>query len=300
MPVLEIGGTHVTAALVDGSGPRIREGTVYRTTIRSHGSAEEILDDVGRAIRSLPSLSPSEWVVAIPSPFDYEAGVGQFENVGKFDGLRGVDLRAALTKLIEPAPIYVHFVNDGDAYGIGEYAVGAGRGFERLVCITLGTGVGSAFLIDGEAVTEGARIPKDGMVHVIEYDGAPLEETVSRRAIRSAYAVRAGVTDAEIPDVREIASFARSGDLVAGEVLAETFRRLGDALAGVVLRFEADALVIGGSMSRSWDLIEPALRRGLVMHDGRLAQLPVLQAKLIDDAPIVGAAYWATRHHVNR
>lgn len=295
IPVLEIGGTHVTAALVDSASWRTYPDSESRTSIRAQGTEDKIVEDVARAAQTLPVIVSTEWAVAIPGPFDYSGGIGLFEHVGKFDSLRGVDVRAALSGIIEPTPSYMHFLNDADAYGVGEFAVGAGRGRSRLVCITLWTGVGSAFLVDGEPLNSGPSVPSDGSVHLLEFKGKPLEETISRRAIRASFTTAAG-SDAGAPDVHEIAALARRGDAVASRVLGDAFTSLGAALAEPLATFEADALVIGGSMSRSWDLVEPSVRAGLGGTVAPLAGLPILAAEHPEDAPVVGAAFWAAHH----
>ena len=300
-PVLEIGGTHLTAALVSHSDWSVVTGSVTRIDLHAHGTADELIADFLRGANSLGSDHNSEWSVAMPGPFDYENGIGQFENVGKFDSLKGVDLREALTRGIHPTPSFVHFINDADSYGVGEYAVGAAHGLDRVICITLGTGVGSAFLVEGEPVAEGKGVAPEGEAHFLDFDGRPLEETVSRRAIRAAYAERAqlpaGTPVDDTPDVREIADLARAGDPVAGGVMGYAFRSLGQALADCVFDFRAQVLAIGGSMSQSWDLVEPAIREGLALVHPELSTLQISAAERRDDAPVVGAAFWAVRHH---
>jgi glucokinase len=301
--VLEIGGTHVTAALVDDSDWTVIADSSIRGTIRAQGSAEEILDDVSRAAATMSALAPaqgdsptsSRWAVAMPGPFDYQNGVGRFERVGKFDSLNGVDVRRGLIERILPAPGEMFFLNDADAYGVGEYAAGAGRGVDRLICITLGTGIGSSFLAAGEPITTGPTVPRSGDVYTLTFRGRDLEDTVSRRAIRAEFARRSPLrTQGDEPlDVHEIAELADSGDATANAVLFELFSALGEALAPSVSRFGGECLVIGGSMAGSWNLVEPALRAGLSTGLVDLADLPLRRAEHPEDSPIVGAAYWA-------
>ena len=299
-PVLEIGGTHLTAALVSNDDWSVVPGSVTRIDLHAHGTADELITDFLRGAASLGSDHDGEWSVAMPGPFDYVDGIGQFENVGKFDSLKGVNLRDALTAGITPTPSFVHFINDADSYGVGEYAVGAARGLDRVICITLGTGVGSAFLVEGEPVAEGKGVAPEGEAHFLDFDGRPLEETVSRRAIRASYAELAGLPATPVdstPDVREIAELMRSGDPVSTKVLNYAFTSLGQALADCVFDFRAEVLVIGGSMSQSWDIVEPALREGLASVHPELSIVPISAAERRDDAPVVGAAFWAVRHH---
>jgi len=295
-PVLEIGGTHLTTALVDPANWSVVEGTTTRSELHSNGTADELIDDLIRGAHTLGDGHSSEWAVAIPGPFDYENGIGLFENVDKFDSLRDFDVRTALQDGIRPRPSFVYFLNDADAFGVGQHASGAASGAQRVVCITLGTGIGSAYLVDGEPTNVGPGVPPDGSAHLIEYRGRPLEETVSRRAILAAYGAAAGLAPAATPDVREIATIARSGDRVASDILNSAFESLGVALAHSLADFGATRLVVGGSMAKSWDIVEPALRSGLAREITELAALEIRQAERADDAPIIGAAYWAARH----
>lgn len=296
VPVLEIGGTHVTAALVS-SGCEIVSGSPTRLPLHAAAAADDLLDAMAQAARTLGVDHRLEWVVAIPGPFDYAQGVGRFADVGKFDCLYGVDVREGLSKRIRPTPSLVLFVNDADAFGVGEYAVGAARGHERAVCITLGTGVGSAFLDRGEPVYTGSEVPPKGWAHLLSYSGRPLEETVSRRAIRTSYARLSGTVGGDrVADVATIAERGRCGDAAAAQVLQSAFSALGSALGPAVERFQASILVIGGSIAQSWDFLAPSLRRGLVDAAPSLQSLAIQPAARPDDAALIGAGYWATRH----
>ena len=107
-----------------------------------------------------------------------------------------------------------------------------------------------------------------------------MEETVSRRAIRTAYAAAAaGLPDDVAPDVHIIAERSRRGDDLARAVLAHAFIGLGAALAPLVQRFEASIVVIGGSMAGSWDIVEPAVRLGLSGAGSDLGHLEVRPAE---------------------
>ncbi|MGH1552605.1 hypothetical protein ACRAWF_12420 [Streptomyces sp. L7] len=122
--------------------------------------------------------------------------------------------------------------------------------------ITLGTGVGSAFLADSRIRDHGPGVPPEGRMDLTEIDGRPLEDTVSRRAILARYGDPAA-------DVHDIADRARAGEERARRVLHDVFTDLGAVLGPRLLDFGATALVVGGSMARSWDLLAPALTAGL-------------------------------------
>lgn len=282
IPVLEIGGTHATAANVDGSGWAVT-GEI-RVDIDSHGAAEEILDGFARAGAALQVADEAVWGVAMPDPFDYALGIGRFHGVGKFESLDGVDVRAGLLDRLPGRDLV--FCNDADAFAVGEWLDGAARGYSRVAGLTLGTGLGSGW-VDGGQLADPV-VPLDGRAHNLLIDGKPLEETVSRRAIRAAYATATGHADV---DVREIADRAGGGDRAATAVLAHAFRALGRAIGPPIRDFGAEVVVIGGSMSGSWPLFEPWFCEGAA--DIRLPPLRV--AAHPDTAPLAGAARVATR-----
>lgn len=279
IPVLDVGGTHVTAALVEPGTWRVLDEPV-RVDVDGQAEADAIIERFAAAGGRLDVRDTATWGVAMPDPFDYARGVGRFHGVAKFESLDGVDVGAALRRRL-PGGAFA-FCNDADAFTIGEWVHGAGSGYTRVVGLTLGTGVGSGWIDAGRVCDPG--VPPGGRAHRLRVDGVPLEDVMSRRALQRAYGAATG-RDA---DVREIAARARAGEHPATEVLAHALCALGVALAGPIRDFGADVVIVGGSMSRSWDLFEPWFRQGA---DGPLP--PVRAAADPDCAPLVGAAYVA-------
>ena len=288
IPALEVGGTHVSAALIDTAGWQIVPGTLHRRGLDGQWPAATLVGEFLAAARTLALTAHAHWGVAMPGPFDYVHGIGLFEDVGKFDSLRGVDLRAALCEGLQPAPASVSFLNDADAFLLGEWVHGAATGYSRCAAITLGTGAGSSFLADGEIVDTGPDVPPDGRAHHLCIDGRPLEDVVSRRAIRSRYAALTGDAAA---DVREIAERARAGEDAASAVIDAAMDALGVALGPWLERFGAEVVVVGGSMSASWDLFGPAFTAAL------RRPVPVVVARDRENAPLLGAARYALTRH---
>lgn len=292
VPVLEMGGSHVTAALV-GVGPEglhvLRE---RRFDLDPHAPADVVLGTLATAGDWLGAAPGAAWGLAVPGPFDYAHGVARYEGVGKFDALNGLDVGAGLRARLGAAPGRLVFLNDADAFGLGECAAGAARGHDRAVCITLGTGVGSAFVDHGAPVGTGPHVPPDGEAHLVLWQGRPLEQTVSRRALRAAYTAATGLH----LDVHEIAHRMRAGESAATTVLGGAMHALGQALARYVDDFGATVLVLGGSIAGSFDLIEPHLRAGLVEGRPGLAGLVLSPAHDLEHAPLVGAASAVLAH----
>ena len=274
--VMDVGGSHVTAALVDGRAVIARA----ERPLDPHGTAHEILATIAGAGSELGRYDA--WTLAFPGPFDYARGIGTFEGVAKFGAIAGLDLGALLGERLDAR---VRFVDDADAYGQGEWLAGAAQGHDRVICITLGTGVGASFLREGVAVGDGDGVPPGGNLYPFEYLGRPIEDTVSTRALLASYG-RDGVS------VRELFERARAGEASAGLVVEQTMEHLGRFLAPFVDSFEATMLVVGGSISQSWDRIQPPLDRGLGDTHVQTAR-----SALLDDAPLIGAALWARRHN---
>ncbi len=225
----------------------------------------------------------------MPGPFDYQRGVARYAGVGKFEGLAGVDVRSALYEILPERPGSITFINDASAFLIGEWLIGAAVGSTRCTAITLGTGIGSAFLDRGTVVDSGPSVPPEAELHLLSHAGLPLEDWVSRRALRRAYATATGRSDG--PDVKELAERARAGDAAAHGCFESAYTVLGEVLGPWLERFGTDQLVVGGSISNAWDLIERPLRSGLSRYSE--CRYAVGLATQPERSPLAGAAYSA-------
>ena len=287
-PVLEVGGTHARACRIDTTTWQPVPGSVHRLPLDSSGGADAIISTLIACADTLRMTPAETLAAAIPGPFDYHTGIARFEGVGKFDSLAGVDLSSTLLDGLAHPPGQLTFVNDADAFGLGEWLTGSARGHQRAVAITLGTGIGSAFVEAGRIVSSGPSVPPDGDVYRLVVGGRPLEETVSRRALIAAY--RNLIPSARTAgwDARDIAAAALSGDQVAARVFAQAFRLLGEALAPWLMRFRTQVLVVGGGLSASWTLIDGPMRTGL----GEAAnEVVVVRSADTENAIAVGAAW---------
>ena len=296
VPALEVGGTHVTGAVVDLSAGRVLEPTRSRRPLGSDGPATDIIRTLLEAAAPVVAAAGRNATlgVAIPGPFDYAGGIGRFEGVAKFESLTGLDVGAALRAGLDGKLVRIAFLNDADAFVLGEWAWGAAAGHRRVVGLTLGTGVGSGFLDEGRVVVDGPLVPPDGSVHLLTIDGHALEEAVSRRALLR----RARLAIEELPadaDVLDVAMQARAGDRRAQRVFDDAFAVLGSALAPWLVRFEASVLVVGGSMAGSWDLVRPPLLGALRRTEPALADLAVRRAAHPEDSALIGIAVHAWR-----
>lgn len=279
----DVGGSHVAAAVCRGNDYQL--GPVVSSTHSAVNSPEGFLDllhGLGQRAGYCGSGSIGA-MLAVPGPFDLEAGVSLMRH--KLPYLYGVDLRSGLATRFELQPSQVGFVNDADAYLLGEIGAGAARGFRRAVGITLGTGIGSAFAVDGRLVVKGPGVPKGGEIWNLQYQGGIVEDFVSSRAIVGNYE-RFTQTKREVVD---LAAAARN-DPAARQAFEEFGRHLGDVILTVLTDFQSEVIVLGGGISRSAELFMPAVRAQL---GNSPVQLRVSELK--DKAALVGCGVAAFR-----
>ena len=278
--VYDVGGSHVAAAVcLDGAGD-FRLGPVVSALHPAEQTSQAFVD----LLHSLGVEASAGFdgvlgaALAMPGPFDYQAGVSRMRH--KLPYLFGVDLRQALAGRFAWQGSQVRFLNDAAAYLLGEIGAGAARGVARAVGITLGTGIGSAFGVDGRVVTEGPGVPPGGEIWNLPYEGGIIEDALSTRAIQGNYQRRTGT----LREVAEIAA-AAADNPDAAQVFAEFGRHLGLALRMTLATFAPNVVVIGGGISRSAHLFLPAAQREL---QGLNLELRV--STLLDHAALVGAA----------
>jgi glucokinase len=282
---LEIGGTHVSAGRVDIGRSRLDPTSLRRFPLDARASGEEVLRTMVNAAMDLALPATARWGVATPGPFDYERGVSHIRGLGKLDALFGVDLRERLLQDLALARAeQVRFLNDAHAFVLGEWWAGAARGHARAIGVTLGTGLGSGFLADGEIVASGPLVPPEGRVDLAPFRGRAVEDSLSSRGITAAFG-GAG-------EVIEIARRAREGEADARAAFAGFGSGLGEFLDPWIVRFAPTCLVFGGSITRAWDLFG-----GAFLEASRAAASldRCAPGERVDEAPLLGAALHATR-----
>jgi glucokinase len=267
---LDIGGTHVTAGRVDVAA-RAVESRERVPLAHTASRAEVVAAITGAAASSIARDDVRRLGVAVPGPFDYATGVSRIAH--KLEGLYGVGLRAELCEALHLQAEHVRFLNDADAFLLGEWWAGAARGHARAVGITLGTGLGSAFIEDGRIVDREVEL------YELSFRGAPVEDAISSRGLLSRYGGRC--------EVEDVAARAEAGEDAARRAFDELGQALGEFLLPSLQAFEPGCLVVGGSIARSWNLIRPALL-------AELRQVRSLEtitvAEHLDDAALLGAA----------
>ena len=279
---LDIGGGHVTAGVVDG--PSV--APLVRRSSSALGTADELLEAWTGAATDAWSISgrvggPVAVGIAMPAPFDYERGISLM--VHKFATLHGVAIGAELAArwhgtVLAGVPIV--FGNDADLWALGEASAGQGRSSDRVIGLTLGTGLGSGFIDERRVVRTGSSVPPNGEIWNVAFADGIAEDCASGRAVTEAYARRTGRTH----DAAVVADAAHAGDRAAIEVFAGLGDDLGAVIAPWARAFRADMIVVGGNVARAFDLFGPTLAHGLKGFSD------VRCTVLFESATLIGAA----------
>lgn len=298
---VDIGGTKLLALAVGSDG----EVLDRRRLTTPRGDADALGGAIGELARELgPGLPLGIGVAGIT---DRDGTLRYGPNLAVEDVPLGRDLRGELE-----VPVAVH--NDVTVALYAEWRIGAGRGADDVVMVTLGTGVGGAVIAGGRLLT-GAEGLAGELGHLPVYDGGRpcgcgnrgcLEAYASGSAV--GLRARERLTDEDGPsalreldrdavDGKAVTLAALDGDAFALEVLREAGYWLGVGLTGIVNAFDPAIVVIGGgAATRSAPIVVPEASRivaeRVIGADHRT--LPrVVPAELADDAGAIGAALLA-------
>ena len=306
---IDLGGTNIKVGIVNENYEIISRASVKTNLPRpAEGIVEGIceavnlaLDDAKIGIGDVTSIG-----IGTPGSANRKTGVVLYSNNLGFDNVHlGEMLKKKLNK-----DIYIE--NDANAAAYGEYLAGSGKGYENVVVITLGTGVGGGVIIDGKIYT-GFNFCGAELGHtVIEYNGRPC--TCGRKGCFEAYAsATALITSTKkameankssklwkiagsLDNVDGKTAFdgMRAGDETAKGVVDEFIQYLGCGLTNIVNIFQPQILLIGGGVCKEGDNLKLPLkeiikREEYCIDENNATVLDI--CKLGNDAGIIGAAF---------
>jgi glucokinase len=287
---VDMGGTKVLGGVTTRDGTIVRRREVPTTKT----SEEALLAGVDAVVESLLDDDVRALGFGIPSTIDQRTGQAVWSaNIPLTD----VPFR---DRFAERFSLPVGIDNDANAAAIAEWQVGAGRGTDHMIMLTLGTGVGGGLILNGQPF-RGAMGAAAELGHVVvEFDGRPCQGFCRGRGHIEAYAtgLAASRDAAEAlgggADSRVLLEKARAGDAAALAVLDSIARRLGATMGSFVNIFNPEAIVIGGGWGEAaWDfLLEPAREAMLreALPPGR-ELVRILPAQLGPEAGLVGAGF---------
>jgi glucokinase len=277
---IDIGGSHLTAGLVDNDRYVLKDSTVIRDRVNSHAPAAIILADWCASIQrlwKLQGIAKSPLAFAMPGPFDYKKGICLIKGFGKYEALYQVDVRAELSRRLSIDPADIRFRNDAEAFLAGEVRSGAAKGYQHAIGITLGTGMGTAKSHNG--IAEDAE-----MSFKVFVDGATIEEYISTRGLLRAYSQWSGK---EMNDVKAMAA-QYDNNIDVRKAFLLFAEKLAYLLAIFIKEEQPEVLVVGGNIASAWDLFMPDVITILL---AKSVKMPiVVKAEIGEHAAIIGAA----------
>lgn len=172
-----------------------------------------------------------------------------------------------LTELEKVTKLKILIENDANAAAYGEYMLGAGRESRSMFYVTLGAGVGGAFIFDGKIWHGTNGFAGEFGYLAIDEDGTRLEEVASAtniiRRTRSRFHQDSTSSLGKMPEaeitVADVVREARDGDDFSQLMLERTGGYVGTAIAGVINLLNIDKIVIGGEVMQAEDVVLNAI-----------------------------------------
>ena len=293
---IDIGGTKIAVGVIDDNGrvlsrvegPTQAERGYADALSRTEKMLREAVQDAGVKIIGIGIGSTGPVY-----PFTGEIGIVNF-----LPGWQGAN---PVRDLAESFQVSVAMENDADAAALAEAGWGAGKNKKRLIYVTIGTGIGSGIILDGELYRGVDHAHPEIGHHLIDPSG-PLcmcgfhgcwESLAAGPAMVSwieanapgNYSHRSNLT------AKRICELAQQGDALAEQAVAREARYLGLGLANLVTMLTPDAIVLGGSVMKSAVLFLEGIRETIVRccQFVPFEKTEILLASLGDDTNLIGA-----------
>ena len=313
---MDIGGTKVSAGLVDHSGTIVAQTrTAMVATDAARGLAAVAVAIEELRSRSGEDFQPHAIGICAPGPLNPRTGV--VINPPNLPGWHNFPLAEEIRKLYPAAQVKID--NDANAAALAEAKWGAGRSYRNVFYATIGTGIGTGFVIDGKVyhgrtglATEGGHVGVDlhgpqcacgkrGCIETLAAGPAIARRARAKLALAAKAASGDGTKSALLemaggkPDAvtsEMVAKCYASGDALAKEVMHETLDLLAYWLGNVIDLLEPDVIVIGGGVS---SMLAPFLEEIRARWVGACLspyphETPLVLAHYKEDAGIAGAA----------
>ena len=273
---VDIGGSHITTALVNLSAKSIYQNTMNRQAVNSHGAVAEIIHSWCSSLRScfrLQNLNPGKIGIAIPGPFDYENGISLIKNQDKYDSLYQLNVKRLIADELGIDCSGIKLKNDAVCFLQGEVFSGSAVGYNHAVGLTLGTGLGSAIYQDGE-------------VRDADKWCSPFRESIAEDYISSRWFVQRyqELSGQKVDNVKQLAG-------LPNEEVEVVFTEFGYNLADFIILNFAEAtpqvVVLGGNISHTINRFLPSLQERLNNYK---VDCHITKATHNENAALMGAA----------
>jgi glucokinase len=302
---IDLGGTNVRAGAVTKDGHLLhwKDGPIEASRGPETGlqTISRLVDEVKAQVdQPVAALG-----IGSTGPLDRQRGC--IQNPYTLPGWENVDI---VSPLKEKFCVPVALENDADAAALGESWVGAGRGVPRMLMVTIGTGVGTALILNGEIYRGlGGEHPEGG--HIIIDPSGPecycgargcWESLVSGPAIarfaRVADTLHSSLLyekcqgNPENIDAAMVFDGARQGDALCTQLVEQTADYIALGLISTIMLTLPDCIVLTGGILRSYDLLKERIRSVIARHDVIIpaTKVKIQPALLGQQAGMFGAA----------
>ncbi|SHH67215.1 ROK family protein [Flavobacterium defluvii] len=262
---LDIGGTHITAAVIDKTEMKVIDFSLHKESFDSNLPVDQVMniwkDVINTSIENSKVENIKGLAVCMPGPFDYENGICWIKDQSKYEHFYGSNVRELLLESLKFSNDFpVLFENDAVCFGKGEVFKQQENLSRKVMAVTLGTGLGACFIDKGISVNSGDSVPKDGEIYNLPYKEGIAEDYVSARGLLSHYKALSNI---DLNNSLELYNLALNGDQPAIQV----FEKMGEDLAIIVLpwikNFSAEHIIIGGKIANASRLFMPSFKKAI-------------------------------------
>lgn len=275
---VDIGGSHISAAIIDLQHKKIIPHTFKRNKINAHQEVDQIITawaDVLKEVIGSDQGFSARIGIAIPGPFDYEQGVSLIKGQDKYDALYGLNVKKLLAKKMDLPADHIQMMNDAAAFLQGEVFAGVAVESRRAVGVTLGTGLGSARYIEGNSM--------DAALWCQPFKAGIAEDYLSTRWFVKRYQEISGK---QVSNVKKLSEKYASDEHVV-QVFSEFGRNLGEFLSTWISEDKPEVVVLGGNISNAIDFFLPEVKAYLNRNS---LETGIKKAALGEEAALIGAA----------
>jgi len=287
---IDVGRRWVRAALADITGT-----IVARRADRARArSAASLIGQIGEVAHELPAEAGLRWdqvthaTIGSPGVFDPLRGM-----VEMAPNLPGWGRQGIVETVREQLGTNVTFENDVNLAALGEQALGHGRTFSDFVYLWIGTGIGIGIVLGGR-LYRGSRGAAGEIGYLPIGTGDPHDRATRRRGAFEEAAAAGGIVEIarglglrSVDSAELVFAAARRGEPIAVRALGEEARRLALGIATIAPVLDPEAVILGGGVGRSGDLLVDAIEREL--HELSPFRPHILVSALGDDAVLHGA-----------
>lgn len=288
---IDVGGTNVKIGIVDREGGMESKMKYATADLRnSKDFVNGYLEILAGEFEKHPDVN--EVGMGIPGTISVDRTTCM--EIAAIPALNGVELKRHLKTRFPDKEFYLE--NDANVAALGEYYFSGAHIPENYLFVTLGTGIGSAAIINKKIFIGGDG---NGMElgHILSRNGKELEENIGKigimkRAARLMEKKKTTLSNLEDLDPKGIIKAAFNGDKVSKKIFREVGEQLGEGLVAAIRLLDIKTILIGGGLGAGFDLIIEKLQETLEYNltPYYTKDMLIKRAELGNNAGIIGAA----------